>query len=117
MNNSPSEYIARIEEMFDRCRRDGLDRFSVEWGKFSHDMNDQLRIDMHNARDRKLRSRYNFVFVFWIEMSKCLQQIIPNLKMANQMKEQALSKDPFVDFDLNDQERMGIVSESQDGSH
>ena len=110
MNQSPEEYLVRIEAMFDQCRKDRLDRFSVEWGKFSHDMNSQLRVDVENARDAKLRSRYNYVFVFWIEMSRCLQQSLPDFASANRAKEQAMSDNP-LNMEINDEERKRITLE------
>lgn len=105
---SPSDYITRIEEMFDQCRRDQLDRFSIEWGKFSREMNLELQTDIQNAKDPVLRSRYNFIFVFWIEMSKCLNEFIPDLRAANEAKAQALSKDP-IDFDLDEPQKMELI--------
>lgn len=108
---NPIDYINRIEDMFDKCRKDNLGRMSVEWGAFSHHMNRQLRIDTENARDRKLRSRLNYVFMYWIELSRCLDQKIPDLKLANQMKQQALTDDP-LDFEVdinNPQDVLGII--------
>jgi hypothetical protein len=105
---SPSDYIMKIEDMFDECRKSHLGRLSVEWGKFSRSMNLDLKTDMLNAKNANLRSRYNFVFVFWIEMSKCLDDFIPNLEQAQICKEQALSDDP-VNFDLEEAEKLKMI--------
>ena len=86
MIHSPSDYIMRIEEKFDECRKDHLDRFSIEWGEFSRQMNLELNTDTENAKNDDLRSRYNYVFVYWIEMSKCLNQFFLDLRRANEIK-------------------------------
>jgi len=105
---SPVDYIMKIEDMFDKCRKAHLGRFSIEWGKFSRGMNLDLKTDMLNANNANLRSQYNFVFVFWIEMSKNLNELIPNLNEARMAKKQALSDDP-VNFDLEEAEKFEMI--------
>ncbi|MDY6957907.1 MAG: hypothetical protein SVK08_01985 [Halobacteriota archaeon] len=108
MLHSPNDYITRIEEMYDECRSKHLGRLSVEWGSFSRGMNLELQTDMQNAKNTNLRSRFNYVFVFWIEMSKCLDQFIPNLHNAKVAKDQALSKDP-LEFDLDEANKFQMI--------
>jgi len=105
---SPSNYVMKIEDMYDECRRSHLDRLSIKWGKFSREMNLDLQTDIYNATDANLRSRYNFVFVFWIEMSKCLNQFLPNFSSAQVAKEQALSRNP-VGFDLEEADKLKMI--------
>ena len=108
MNKSPIDYITRIEQMFDRCRKDRLGRFSVEWGVWSREMNIELKTDKANTSDMRLQSRYNFVFVFWVEMSKCLEQTLPDFGPANRAREQALTKDP-MEFIPTHEERTELL--------
>ena len=108
MMYSPFDYIMKIEDMYDECRKSHLDRLSLQWGKFSREMNLDLQTDIANAKDPNLRSRFNFVFVFWLEMSKCLNQFIPDLTNARIAKEQALSSKP-LDFELEEGDKIGMI--------
>lgn len=105
---NPSEYIDKIREKFNECRESGLDRFSVEWGHFSRQMNMQLKTDTDLANETALKSRYNYVFMYWIELSKCLQQHFPDLTKANLVKQQALSMDPSA-FDIPESNRVMLA--------
>jgi len=104
----PEEYIERIKTVFKECREAKRDRFSTQWGHFSREMNMQLKTDTESARTAKLRSRYNWVFVYWIEMSKCLQQPFPDFTMVNHIQDHILAPDP-LNMELDEASKLQMI--------
>jgi len=76
---TPESYITEIDYAFNRSKKQRLSRFSVEWGKWSRDMNIRLRAETEEAlreiKDTESRIKYEQLvdcFSYWIAKSKLL---------------------------------------------
>ena len=93
MNHTPLEYLTKMDEKFKECEEKGLDRYSIEWGKFSHDLNVSLREDIQNTSDRYLRSKLVVLFEYWVELSNCLQFPNRDEDLLKVLRETVLKKE------------------------
>lgn len=67
----PIDYTNEIDGNFLRCKAKRLSRLSVEWGKFSADMNKEIRERIENNDPDSLMLKY--VFIYWVVRSQHLQ--------------------------------------------
>jgi len=68
---TPINYVNEIDANFLICSSKKLSRLSVEWGKFSVDMNREIRERIENNDPDTLMLKY--VFIYWVNRSQHLQ--------------------------------------------
>lgn len=68
---TPIEYVEDIDGQFFVCRSKKLSRMSVEWGKFSVDMNREIKERIENDDPEKMTLKY--VFIYWTTVSQLLE--------------------------------------------
>lgn len=72
MSKSPEEYVEYIDEQYLIAKKKKLSRLSVEWGKWSREMNLELRGRIESREDpEELRLKY--VIVYWTLKSQLLE--------------------------------------------
>jgi hypothetical protein len=70
---SARTYLDEIDAAFLRAKRDGLSRFSIEWGTFSRVMNVEIR-NRIKAGDPEA-GRLRGVFIYWSIQSQILELV------------------------------------------
>lgn len=87
------DIIEVIDANYLECKLNKRGRFSVEWGKFSTNMNTTLRLRMNDLeKEDKERDRYLCVFAYWICRSQLLDLYLKN-KILSQGKIKRLKKE------------------------
>jgi hypothetical protein len=65
------EYIELIDQKYFEAKKNRISRFSVEWGKWSREMNLELRESTKAEAPQSLLLRH--VFIYWINRSQLLE--------------------------------------------
>lgn len=74
----PKDWIKEIDKQADRALKNNWSRFSLEWGKWSLEMNRFLRSQIE--ADVPEAPKLKFVFSYWVQMSQCIE-------MAHKLKD------------------------------
>ena len=90
---TPREFLTRIDDAYLVYSKMGVSRFSVEWGKFSREMNLELRkfCEDHGI-DPKLRIAYVDVFSYWTVVSELLQCYFEKPGLGDYVRKTQLKK-------------------------
>jgi len=64
------DLIDLIDKKYQEAKKVGLSRFSVEWGKWSREMNVELRRKMLRKKEGIL---FKYVFIYWTLKSRLLE--------------------------------------------
>lgn len=108
---TPEEYIELIDRKYLEAKKKKLSRMSVEWGKWSREMNLELRQRIESRSDPE-ELRLKHVVVYWTLRSQLLELHYskPNFglvkkkklsKECRQMKETILNSEKLKDFELS----------------
>jgi len=65
------DYVEIIDEQYNTCKKRGLSRMSLEWGRFSAEMNREIRSRIESEDTESLSLRY--VFTYWVTISQLLE--------------------------------------------
>jgi hypothetical protein len=83
---TPEQLIRDIDRMLRQCKKQRLSRLSVEWGKWSVEMNRPLRDRM--KKDDPEKERLALVFLYWQSASVLLELEYKNRVLGNKKKRQ-----------------------------
>jgi len=67
-----SEYIDKIDEMFNECKKNRLSRFSVEWDSFSRNVNKE-RKEVAEKLEGNEQILLNMALLYWFKKSELLE--------------------------------------------
>lgn len=84
------KYIELINQKYLEAKRNKISRFSVEWGKWSRDMN--LEIGELTKSKTPQVATLKYVFVYWINRSKLLE-LYHKSKISNMGLKKRLEKE------------------------
>lgn len=71
-NWTAKEFLAYIDEHFNDAKKKGISRMSVEWGKWSREMNLVIRKRLESKSDPE-EMFLKYVFVYWTAISQRLE--------------------------------------------
>ena len=69
------EIINQIDEKLKEGKERGISRYSVEWGKWSHQMNKILKELTENEKDVLEKTKLKFAFAYWVTASQILELV------------------------------------------
>lgn len=65
------DHVDLIDKQYREAKRDKLSRFSVEWGRWSREMNLELHRKIQAASPQQIL--YKYVFIYWTLKSQLLE--------------------------------------------
>ena len=84
------EYIELINRKYFEAKKIRISRFSIEWGKWSREMNLELRESIKAEEPQSLVLKH--IFIYWINKSKLLE-LYHKSKIGNLGKKKRLEKE------------------------
>ena len=88
---TPEDFINQIDEKFEEAREKRMSRLNLEWGKWSADMNRELR-EFTEDDNNPGQVIYQYVFIYWVLTSQILELyfvggILSQIRIKKRMKE------------------------------
>jgi len=92
INNAETiAYLDRIDEAYFKGKIDGLSRYSIEWGKFSREMNLEIRGKIEAGHPEKLLLK--MIMPYWTNRSIMLELYFTKKHKIKQNRLHFLSKE------------------------
>jgi len=85
------DFLDLIDEKYFDARKRRLSRMSVEWGKWSREMNLELRERIESGKDKE-ELELKYVIIYWTIRSKSLE-LVHRSKILGRKKIKKLSKE------------------------
>lgn len=80
-----AEYIEDIDRMYIECRKERLSRMDLKWGKWSAEMNREIRKRIEEQDDPD-NVRLKYVFIYWNLRSRLLEVYYKHRLGKNSLK-------------------------------
>lgn len=113
---NPQEYVDFIKEHYRKAKKEGLSRFSVEWGKWSTEMNRGLRKKIDTDTDEDQVSRWKYIIIYWTVLSQLLEvyfkssHVIAKFKAKKVLKEAKKIENIILGIDTPQDMKMGDLT-------
>lgn len=90
-NCTPNDLVKYIDTKYFEAKKKKLSRFSIEWGKWSTQMNIALRARIEGMDQKEtLCSQFKYVFNYWTVRSKLLELHASKRKIFGKTKRRNL---------------------------
>lgn len=88
---TPEAFVRFIDQNFNQAKKEGLSRFSAEWGLWSRKMNLAIRERIESGNDPQ-EVKLKQVFIYWTQKSEMLELHLEK-RLLNGGKIKRLKKD------------------------
>ena len=89
---SVQEYIELIDSKFQESKRDRISRYDLRWGKWSREMNLEIRKKIETYKDKFEITMLKSILPYWLVTSELLELHFKS-KVSGLSKKKKLSKD------------------------
>lgn len=88
VTNEVLKFLEKIELNYYQAKTNGRSRMSIEWGKWSREMNLELRVKMKKGYETNVLMKY--LFMYWINRSELLELYYKNPLFGKSKRKQLM---------------------------